>query len=151
MLSWFKFVEKYAQEKNILYDTALDSSECIKAYKIQQEEYREKHRARVVAMSSNVQRNMNEMRKEMHRMRVLAMKDKVAQLVQESPSAPDSHTPQLEISEQLEKKGPKESFQNINNCGPIGYSRPIPPMPPNRPHSTPKRKVAMFFTPTITK
>ena len=148
MLSWFKFVEKYAQERGILYDTALDSAECIHAYKIEQDECRRKHRARVDAMSSNVQRNMNEMRKEMHRIRVLAMKNKMEVL------SLDRSSTEIEISELLEKEEPGscpiiESVPESTKYPiPIEYSRPIPQQ---RVRPTPKRKVSMFFTSSITK
>ena len=79
MLQWPVFVEKYAKEYNILYDTALESSECIAIYQKYRDDQREKHRQRRLSMSEKV----DGFRKEKHRKRILAMSEKADKVVQE--------------------------------------------------------------------
>ena len=133
MLTWFKFVEKYAEEHNILYDIALESPECIRAYKEQQEEYRKKHQERVAAMTSIVQKNRNEIRKEIHRVRTLAMKEKLDQLSQEPLlSEIRDQEIQIEISEPIIVKNTKSPIKNFQI---------------SQPQLVHRKRVSMFFTP----
>lgn len=83
MQPWTEFAKKYATTQNILYDVALESVECQQAYQTYKDDQKEKHRARVIAMTSKV----DGFRKEKHRARVLAMATKVEVLVQAAAEA----------------------------------------------------------------
>jgi hypothetical protein len=119
MLQWPGFVEKYAKEHNILYDTALESSECIAKYQKYRDDQREKHRQRKLAMSEKA----DGFRKEKHRQRILAMSAKADKVVQEF-----QEQIQQQISEHSENN--HEKYENkIIQCRLPPTSVPTIPIP----------------------
>jgi hypothetical protein len=128
MQSWTEFAKKYALQKNILYDNALESDECQQAYQRYKAELRERHKARIQNLSNQVQRNVEEAKRERHRARVLAMNTKVEQLAQQERVVKNQRTL---ISELMEKiKADEVSKQEVKEITCMTTPEPPPPPPP---------------------
>jgi hypothetical protein len=138
MLSWFDFAQKYALQKNILYDNAVESYECINAYRKYKDELRERHRARIQNLASHVQRNVEEVKRERHRERVLAMTKKVNELVQQDLVIKNQRILISEISEKFAAdKVEADVDDNQITCMTTAEPPPPPPPPPSRPAPRP--------------
>jgi len=160
MLSWFDFAQKYALQKNILYDNAVESYECINAYQKYKDELRERHRARIQNLASHVQRNIEEVKRERHRARVLAMTKKVDELVQQDLVIKNQRILVSEISEKFADKVDANQLTCMTTAEPPPPPTPpptpppIPPPPPpknptdyyGRARSCGRQRINMFFT-----
>jgi hypothetical protein len=135
MLSWFDFAQKYALQKNILYDNAVESYECINAYRKYKDELRERHRARIQNLASHVQRDVEEVKRERHRARVLAMTKKVDELVQQDLVIKNQRILVSEISEKF--AADKADDNQITCMTTAAPPTPPPPPPPPPPRPTP--------------
>jgi hypothetical protein len=133
MLSWFDFAQKYALQKNILYDNAVESYECINAYRKYKDELRERHKERIQNLASHVQRNVEEVKRERHRARVLAMTKKVDELVQQDLVIKNQR---ILVSEISEKFAANKADDNQITC--MTTAEPPTPPPPPRPTSPPR-------------
>ena len=138
MLSWFDFAQKYALQKNILYDNAVESYECINAYRKYKDELRERHRARIQNLASHVQRNVEEVKRERHRERVLAMTKKVDELVQQDLLIKNQRILVSEISEKFADKVEADVDDNQITCMTTAEPPPPTPTPPPRPIPPPR-------------
>jgi hypothetical protein len=136
MLSWFDFAQKYALQKNILYDNAIESYECINAYQRYKAELRERHKARIQNLASHVQRNVEEVKRERHRARVLAMNTKVEQLVQQESVIKNQRVLISELTEKIRADEVVEQEDKQITCM-TTPDPPPPPLPSPRPSTPP--------------